>query len=40
MADGEVVGASFSGPVNRIKIVASSVTVATHARVTIQQSLN
>ena len=37
--DGTVLGASFNGPVNRIKIKVSGVTTATHARVIVTQNL-
>ncbi len=37
--DGEVRGTSFAGPINRIKIKAENVTMATHAKVVIQQNL-
>lgn len=37
--DGTVLGASFNGPVNRVKVKVSGVTTATHARVKITQNL-
>lgn len=37
--DGTVLGGSFGSPINRIKMVAAGVTVATHVRMTIQQQL-
>ena len=37
ITDGTVLAASFVGPVNRIKVVQTGVTTATHAKITIQQ---